>query len=119
MEENVYFATALKFSSNEPLDVMIPVDPLGITCLKISVSVQNPWQSFDYVHALNFQAEFDFMSIIDSETWEHLKNREELVELQKNFPTLKIIDVKIQNPDNPAKLKLAKLITYIKECVEC
>ena len=55
------------------------------------------------------------MAIINAETWLRLDNRNKLVELQKDFPALKIIDVKIKTPDNPNKLKVAKLITYNRE----
>ena len=74
--------------------------------------IENPWHVFSYAYKRNFQAEFNFMCIIALEKWATLNNREELVKLQKNYSALKITDVKIKNPDNPAKLKDAKLITY-------
>ena len=71
-----------------------------------------PWKVFEYVYRRNFHAEFNFMCVINSEKWQTLKNRDELFEMKKNNPALKIQDVKIKNPDNPAKLNDAKLITY-------
>lgn len=52
------------------------------------------------------------MCIINLEKWNSLSNRNELIELQKNYPTLKVVDVEIKNPDNPAVLNNAKLIHY-------
>lgn len=95
------------------------VDPLGITYLRIRGMwhIENPWRVFDYIYQRNFQAEFNFMCLIGSEKWDTLENRNELFELQKNYPALSLSDVKIKNPDNPAKLKEAKLISYVKEHV--
>ena len=74
--------------------------------------IENPWKVFEYIYQRNFQAKFDFMCIIDDEKWLTLENRDEFMEFQKNYPALKISDVKIKNPDNPAQLKDAKLIAY-------
>ena len=74
--------------------------------------IENPWKVFNYVYSRNFQAEFNFMAIVRLEKWLTFDNREELLRLQIDYPTLKVIDVKIKNPDNPAKLNDAKLIAY-------
>lgn len=52
------------------------------------------------------------MCIINLEKWNSLSNRNELIELQKNYPALKVVDVEIKNPDNPVVLNSAKLIHY-------
>ena len=93
-------------------DEIIPVDPTGNTFVQICACMKNPWQAFHYVYQLNFQAEFCFMCIINSEKWAQLENRDELCKLSKSCPALKIADVRIKNPDNPANLKDAKLIDF-------
>ncbi len=104
----------VEFSPTKELGRVNRVDPLGITYLRIRGMwhIENPWKVFDYVYGRNFQAEFNFVCIIDSEKWLTLNNREELVMLQEDYPALKVTDVKIKNPDNPAKLLDAKLIRY-------
>ena len=104
----------VEFSQTRELGRVNCTDPLGITYLRIRGMwhIENPWRVFDYVYSRNPQAEFNFMCIIDSAKWTGLQNRVELVDLQRDYPALKIIDVKIKNPDNPANLKTAKLIHY-------
>ena len=104
----------VEFAQTRELGRVNRVDPLGITYLRIRGMwhIENPWRVFDYIYKRNFQSEFNFMCIINSDKWLTLKNREELLKLQKNYPALKIADVKIKNPDNPAKLNDAKLIFY-------
>lgn len=58
--------------------------------------------------------DFNFMSIIDEEKWNSFDNKEDLVTLSEEIPTLNILNRKIKNPDNPAKLEDVKLITYCK-----
>ena len=104
----------VEFSPTKELGRVNRVDPLGITYLRIRGMwhIENPWRVFDYVYRRNFQAEFNFVCIIDLDKWLTLNNREEFAALQKHYPALKVIDVKIKNPDNPAKLHDAKLIRY-------
>lgn len=118
IEENICFATGLEISLKRTNIVEIPLDSLGVVYVQISGCVKSPWNIFSYIYNPNLQLEFNFMCIINSEKWETLNNREELVKLQK-YSALKIADVKIKNPDNPAKLNDAKLITYSLENVKC
>lgn len=104
----------VEFSPTRELGRVNHVDPLGVTYLRVRGMwhIENPWKVFDYVYSRNFQAEFNFMCLISLDKWEKLENRDELVTLQKNYPALKILDVKIKNPDNPCLLREAKLIQY-------
>ena len=70
--------------------------------------IENPWKVFSYVYQRNLDADFNFMCIINEHKWRQLENRESL----NNCANLKISDVKIKNPNNPAKLVGAKLISY-------
>ncbi len=92
------------------------LDPLGITRAKnFLYQIENPWRVFGYVYQQNVHANFNFMCLINSRMWATLKNRAELLKLQKDYPTLQIVDKQIKNPDNPAELRDAKLITYTLE----
>ncbi len=104
----------VEFAQTRELGRVNRVDPLGITYMRIRGMwhIENPWKVFDYVYRRNFQAEFNFMCIINADKWDRLENRQKLIELQNHCPGLEIVDVKIKNPDNPSKLKPAKLIRY-------
>ena len=104
----------VEFAQTKELGRVNRVDPLGITYLRIRGMwhIENPWKVFNYVYTRNFQAKFNFMCIISFDKWNQFKNREELFYIQKFYSALKIVDVKIKNPDNPCKLYNAKLISY-------
>ena len=99
-----------EFAPTRELGRINRVDPLGITYLRIRGMwhIENPWKVFSYVYQRNLYADFNFMCIINEHKWRQLENRESL----NNCANLKISDVKIKNPNNPAKLVGAKLISY-------
>lgn len=104
----------VEFAQTKELGRVNRIDPLGITYLRIRGMwhIENPWKVFSYVYTRNFHAVFNFMCIINSKKLAQLKNLDKLVTLQKDFPSLRVVDVKIKNPDNPCKLSNAKLIRY-------
>ena len=53
------------------------------------------------------------MCIINEDKWKTLDNRDSLKIVNVSKGTFSISDVEIKNPDNPARLKNAKLITFI------
>lgn len=55
------------------------------------------------------------MCIINGDKWNQLENKDELISLTSTNNKLQIKDIKIKNPDNPAKLCEAKLITFEME----
>ena len=107
-------SSGLEFAPTRELGRVNRVDPLGITYLRIRGMwhIENPWRVFDYVYQRNFDAGFNFMCIVNADKWLTFDNRDELIALQKSCPALRIADVKIYNPDNPARLNNAKLISY-------
>ena len=92
------------------------VDPLGITYMRIRGmwGIANPWKVFDYVHKRDDDKDFSFMCIINEDKWKTLPNTRKLVELEREIAGLIIKDVEVKNPDNPAQLRKAKLITFEK-----
>ncbi|WP_256843252.1 NgoPII family restriction endonuclease [Rodentibacter rarus] len=91
---------------------MNSVDPLEITYLRVRGMwhIENPWKVFSYIYQRNHDNLFNFMAIINNEKWESLKNKDELLSIKNE--RLTIADIKIKDPNNPLKLKKAKLITY-------
>ena len=92
----------------------ISTDPLGITKIELEIEtyIENPCKVFNYVYERNKDADFNFMCLIDYDKWNQFNNVDKLLKLQSVYSNLKINDVKIKNPDNPAQLINAKLITY-------
>ena len=92
------------------------VDPLGITYLRVRGMwhIKNPLKVFSYIYSDNKNRDFELMAIINSEKYDSFleSDRRALELLSKNNPDFCITDVKIKTPDNPSKLRLAKLITY-------
>ena len=104
----------IEFSPTRELGRINRVDPLGITYLRMRGMwhIENPWKVFSYVCQRNLNANFNFMCIIRKDKWESFTNRENLISMQQEYSGLKIFDVAVRNPDNPAKLNDAKLISY-------
>ena len=104
----------IEFSPTRELGRINRVDPLGITYLRVRGMwhIENPWKVFNYVYERDMNANFNFMCLIDNLKWNQLNNVNELLKIQSDYTNLKISNVKIKNPDNPAKLVNAKLIQY-------
>lgn len=113
LKEGISTIENLDFKPTKELGRLNKVDPLGITYLRIRGmwGIQNPWKAFSYSN--NHQNDFDFMCIINENKWNTFSNTGKLIAFQnKNNCNLEIRDVKITDPNNPAKLNNAKLITY-------
>ncbi|MCD7771456.1 MAG: NgoPII family restriction endonuclease [Oscillospiraceae bacterium] len=104
----------IEFAESRELGHINKVDPLGITYMRVRGmwGIDNPWNVFSYIYTRNSSYTFDFMCIINSSKWGSLDNTDELIALANNNASLKITDVRIKNPDNPAQLRDAKLITF-------
>ncbi len=114
IKQGIESASYVDFSPTRELGRVNRVDPLGITYLRIRGMwhIENPWKVFSYVYQRNLQAEFNFMCIVNLDKWKTFQNIGRIISLQNDCPDLKILDVKIKNPDNPANLIPAKLISY-------
>ncbi len=91
------------------------VDPLGITYLRVRGmwGIENPFKTFNYVFKRDNSKEFTFMAIINLNKYNSFDNKLELEKLALINSNLNISDIKIKNPNNPAQLIDAKLITII------
>ncbi|MCD8048194.1 MAG: NgoPII family restriction endonuclease [Clostridia bacterium] len=91
------------------------VDPLGITYLRVRGmwGIENPFKVFEYVYRRDMSKKFNFMAIIRTDKYNSFGNAIQLEQVASENRNLKISDVRIKDPDNPAVLNNAKLITYV------
>lgn len=102
----------VEFAESRELGHINNVDPLGITYMRVRGmwGIENPWRVFKYLYTRDYSKKFTFMCIINESKWNTFDNTALIYDIQdENFH---IEDVKIKNPDNPAQLVFAKLITY-------
>ncbi len=114
VKDSVVNTLGIETEETRELGHINKVDPLGITYLRVRGmwGIDNPVKVFDYVYTPKDNAEFNFMCIVSDAKWDSLDNKDELVKLSKEHECLNVSDVKVKDPDNPARLKSAKLITY-------
>ena len=114
IKESVINTPGVESEETKELGHINKVDPLGITYLRVRGmwGIENPTKVFNYVYTPNDRAEFNFMCIINDAKWNSFENKEELVKLSEANNSLCISDIKVKDPDNPAKLRAAKLITF-------
>lgn len=106
--------SGLEFSETNEIGRVNRVDPLGITYFRIRGmwGIENPIKVFDYIYERDNTKQFNFMALINDDKYNSFFNREELENLEKENKYLEIRNVKIKNPNNPAQLRSAKLITF-------
>ena len=104
----------LEFSETTEIGRVNRVDPLGITYFRIRGmwGIENPVKVFDYIYKRDDSKQFNFMALINEDKYLSFSNTKELEDLEKENKNLEIKVVRIKNPNNPAQLKKAKLITF-------
>lgn len=104
----------LEFSETNEIGRVNRVDPLGITYFRIRGmwGIENPIKVFDYIYERDNTKQFNFIALINEDKYNSFLNREELENLEKENKYLETKNVKIKNPNNPAQLRSAKLITF-------
>ena len=109
----------VEFSETKELGRVNRVDPLGITNLRIRGMwhIENPIKVFKYIYKYDVNNSFNFMCIINYEKYQSfdLEDRRNLESLLVKVSNFEMKDVFIKDPNNPSKLKSAKLITYWRE----
>ena len=117
IKDGVEAIPGVEFAETRELGRVNKVDPLGITYLRVRGmwGIENPWTVFKYVYEKDLKSEFNFFAIINEEKYSEF-NKEDRKEFEDfvNNSDLSMIKIKIKNPDNPAILKNAYLITYSK-----
>lgn len=102
----------IEFVPTNELAKIKKVDPLGITDLRVRGmwQIDNPFEVFDYVYKRDYTKQFNFMSIIRNNKYNSFNNRK-IIEDKVGINGFNIRDINIKNPNNPACLENAKLIT--------
>lgn len=117
IKDGVEAIPGVEFSETRELGRVNKVDPLGITYLRVRGmwGIENPWTVFKYVYERELNKEFNFFAIINEEKYADF-SKEDRKEFEDfiNKNNLNMTKVKIKNPDNPAILNVAYLITYSK-----
>lgn len=90
------------------------VDPLRITSLRVRGMwfIEHPLKVFDYVYQRDVDRTFNLMAIINDQKIAELGNFDRLESIAAENPNLRIADIQIKNPNNPADLINAKLIKF-------
>ncbi len=114
IKDGVETIEGIEFIPSKELGHVNRVDPLGITYLRIRGmwGIENPFKVFNYVYTQNTANAFNFMCIINNKKFNSFENTFELYDLAEKNKNLEITDIRIKNPNNPAELKEAKLITF-------
>jgi hypothetical protein len=104
----------VEFSPSNELGRVNRVDPLGITNLRIRGMwhIDNPHRVFNYLDCTDDEAKFQVIVLLKAEKFETFPEADKRYLLNLKKDNYIIRNVKIKNPDNPAKLLDCKLITY-------
>lgn len=114
IKESVESIPSIEFAESRELGHINKVDPLGITYMRVRGmwGIENPWKVFSYVYNRSFNSNFSFMCIINDEKWATFGNTSSLMNLATIVNSLIISDIRIKDPNNPANLRNAKLISF-------
>ena len=104
----------VEFAETNELGRVNRVDPLGITYMRVRGMwhIEHPLKVFSPYFRVDSKDRFSLMAIINDEKFESFDNNHLLYELAEEVAGLEIQDIDIPDPNNPARLKSAKLITY-------
>lgn len=104
----------IEWAETNELGRINAVDPLRITSLRVRGMwfIEPPIRVFDYVYQRDTTRDFNLMVILSNQKIEELSNFNRLEAIAAENPNLRITDIHIKNPNNPAELRAAKLITF-------
>ncbi|MFI3292263.1 MAG: NgoPII family restriction endonuclease [Rikenellaceae bacterium] len=104
----------VEFAETKELGRVNSVDPLGITYLRVRGmwGIENPFKVFRKIYQRDDNYMFNFMAVINHKQLQRLDNMQMLYDLSVEYENFKIVDIKIPDPNNPAKFKNAVLISY-------
>ena len=114
IKESVESIPSIEFAESRELGHINKVDPLGITYMRVRGmwGIENPWKVFSYVYNRSFNSNFSFMCIINDAKWASFGNTSSLLNLTTTERSLSISNIRIKDPNNPANLRDAKLISF-------
>lgn len=106
------------FSKTKELGRLNSIDPLGITFLRLRGmwGIENPVTLFSKDVAIDYYKNnaFSLVFVVNDDKWSSFNNIKEFMDFINKTKNLSIENIKIPDPNNPAKLKSGKLIKYFK-----
>jgi hypothetical protein len=104
----------IEFKPTKELGRVNRVDPLGITNLRIRGmwGIQNPMNVYSDIYSPPDDSSFSLAALVSTDKYNSFPEKSRSV--IENNKSINISDIEIKNPNNPAKLIKAKLITYTK-----
>ncbi|HBF88452.1 MAG TPA: restriction endonuclease [Bacteroidales bacterium] len=104
----------VEFTETNELGKVKRVDPLGITDLRVRGMwhIENPHKIFSYLNVADNSAKFQVICLMKTEKFNSFSDEDKNSLLNLKVDNYKIADTKIKNPNNPAQLIDAKLITF-------
>ncbi|MEG2645600.1 MAG: NgoPII family restriction endonuclease [Clostridia bacterium] len=116
IKDGILTINDVEFAETNELGRVNRVDPLGITYLRVRGMwhIENPMKTFNYIYKNSQSDKFSFMALINNEKYLEFSvaDRIEFEKMVKENSNISMSEVKIKNPNNPAILKNAYLITY-------
>ncbi|MBF0483691.1 MAG: NgoPII family restriction endonuclease [Candidatus Omnitrophica bacterium] len=113
--EGVKDINDVELSETKELGRVNQVDPMGITNLRIRGmwAIENPVKVFDYITECNKNNKFTLFALMRNSKYQSFPkvDRDEFEKAGRDI--FSIADVKIKNPDNPAKFIDAKLVKFV------
>jgi len=103
----------VQFSETKEIGKVKKVDPLGITVLRVRGMwhIENPIKVFDYILDYDKDKEFVMYAIMKEAKYFSLSEEDRKQIESGKLGNLSISDIKIKDPNNPAKYLKAKLTT--------
>lgn len=101
---------SVNFADTKELGRVNKVDPLGITNLRIRGmwTITNPFKLFSDIYKVPENKKFTCCCLMRTSKFDEFSNKDKM--LINTFDDITVVDVKVQNPDNPAVLINSKLI---------
>lgn len=116
IKDGVECIPGVEFAETKELGRVNKVDPLGITYLRVRGmwGIENPWTVFNYIYQRKANSTFNFFALINKKKYIEFsgKDREYFEKVVAEKEGLVVNEVRIKDPDNPARLNDAYLITY-------
>ncbi|PXA19976.1 restriction endonuclease [Staphylococcus pseudintermedius] len=113
IKEGVSLIENVEFTPTKELGKVKKIDPLGITDLRIRGMwhISNPLNIFKNVIKHDKDKDFNFTAIINNQKWNSFDNKNDIINVIDKNENAKLMDLQIQDSNNPAKFKDVKVIS--------
>ncbi|HDJ3072805.1 NgoPII family restriction endonuclease [Staphylococcus aureus] len=114
IKDGVSAIEGVEFTPTKELGKVKNVDPLNITDLRIRGMwhIANPLNVFGDVIQYDNEKKFNFTAMINFDKWKSLDNTSKLIEVVNKNENVKLLERKIQDSNNPAKIKSVMVVYF-------